>query len=222
MLAPSRIISLAACREALAERFPQAPPLPERQWLTGWEAIDVQEGGLQQAAINELCSSPACGGLFLDRVLASIRQQRSFAGLVDAGRTFDPRSYAAASLARVLSVFCATAEQGVKVTDLLLRDGNLPLVLLDLQAVPLRDLGRIPANAWHRFQRLVEKSGTTLVVMTPQPIVEAARVRITLTARWNVAALKRPRGELLAGIEARLFRRGRQAAPIAAPRLHTA
>jgi hypothetical protein len=203
----ANIISLAA---ALAERFPTAMPLPERHWATGWEEIDALEGGLPHNAVTELCSAAGGGGFFLHRVLVSLRERRGLAALVDCGRTFDPGSYDAAAFSRLLTVFCETAEQSVKVTDLLLRDGNLPLVLLDLQAMPLRSLGRIPASTWHRFQRLVERSGTALVVMTPQPIVEAARVRITLRANWGLADLKRLRGDLFVNIQAQAYRRGRQ------------
>ncbi len=212
MPAPSNVISLAAFREMLARRFPEAARPVERHWATGWAAIDDDAGGLKQAAVTELCGPSACGRFFLDRVLASVRQRGSFAGLVDCGRTFDPGSYDAAVLARILTVFCTTAEQSVKVTDLLLRDGNLSLVLLDLQTTEPRQLGRIPASTWHRFQRLVEKSGTALVVLTPQPLVEAARLRIVLRGTWDLAALKRPRRELMPGIEVQVFRRGRQAA----------
>jgi hypothetical protein len=219
---PSNVVSIAAFREELAARFPQAAPLAVRHWATGWEEIDAVEGGLSHNAVTELCSSAACGGIFLHRVLASLREKRGLAALVDGGRTLDPGSYDAPALARLLTVFCETAEQSVKVTDLLLRDGNLPLVLLDLQAMPLRSLGRIPASTWHRFQRLVERSGTALVVMTPQPIVEAARVRITLRGNWSLTALKRPRHELFTSIRVQVYRRGKQAAPMEEVRIRTA
>jgi hypothetical protein len=83
-------------------------------------------------------------------------------------------------------------------------------------------LGRIPASTWHRFQRLVERSGTALVVMTPQPIVEAARMRITLQANWSLSALKRPRRELFEHIRAQVYRRGRQVQPMEEVRTRTA
>lgn len=194
----------------LAERFPESARLPERYWATGWAAIDADSGGLKHGAVTELCSPPACGRLFLDRVFASAGMHGSFVGLVDCGHTFDPGSYDASVLARLLTVFCKTAEQSVKVTDLLLRDGNLPLVLLDLQSVPPRQIGRIPMSTWHRFQRLVEKSGTALVTLTPQPIVEAARTRIVLRARWSLDMLKQSRRELMPAIVVQVFRRGRQ------------
>jgi hypothetical protein len=215
---PANIISLAAIRETLAARFSEAMPLPVRHWATGWAEIDALEGGVPHNAVTELCSAAGCGGFFLHQVLASLRERRGLAALVDGGRAFDPGSYEAAALARLLTVFCETAEQSVKVTDLLLRDGNLPLVLLDLQALPLRNIGRIPSSTWHRFQRLVERSGTALVVMTLQPIVEAARVRITLRANWSLSALQRPRRELFEHIQAQVFRRGRQIAPLTEPR----
>lgn len=222
MSVSSNIISLAALREELAARFPAAPPVPERHWDTGWEVVDRAGGGLPYHAVTELCGEPMSGALFLHHVLAAVQEKRTFAGLVDGGRTFDPGSYDTAPLTRLLVAFCETAEQGLKVTDLLLRDGNLPLVLLDLQALPLRSLGRIPANMWHRFQRLVEKSGTVLVVMTPQPVVEAARMRIVLRSDWTLADLRRPRQDLMSHIGVQVFRRGKQAAPMEELRAQTA
>lgn len=90
-------------------------------------------------------------------MLATTERAGSFAALIDPARSFDPNSYTSSQLRRLLCVFCDTPEKAVKVADLLLRDGNLPLVLLDFQAVPRRNLGRLPASTWHRFQRLVEK-----------------------------------------------------------------
>lgn len=222
MSASSNIISLAALREELAARFPAAASVPVRHWGTGWVAIDEVAGGLPYHAVTELCGEAVSGALFLHHVLAAVQEKRTFAGLVDGGRTFDPGSYDTAALARLLVTFCETAEEGLKVTDLLLRDGNLPVVLLDLQALPLRSLGRIPVNTWHRFQRLVEKSGTVLVVMTPQPVVEAARMRIVLRSNWALADLRRPRHKLMSRIDVQVFRRGKQAAPMEELRAQTA
>jgi hypothetical protein len=196
----------------LAERFPESMPPVERHWATGWAAVDEDSGGLRHGAVTELCSPMGCGRFFLDRMFASVQQRGGFAGLVDCGRTFDPGSYEPGVLARVLTVFCETAEQGMKVTDLLLRDGNLPLVLLDFQAMAPRQLGRIPMSTWHRFQRLVEQSGAVLLVLTPQPIVESARTRLVLRGRWDLAALKCPRRELMPDIAVQVFRRGKQSA----------
>lgn len=186
----------------------------ERHWATGWPEIDDDAGGLRHGAVTELCGQASCGRFFLERLLSSVRQRGGFAGLVDCAHAFDPGSYDASLLSRLLMVFCASAEQGVKAVDLLLRDGNLGVLLLDLQALAPRQIGRIPASTWHRFQRLVENSGTALVVLTPQPIVESARIRIVLRGQWELMELKRPRQELLPEVAVQIFRRGRQAAPI--------
>lgn len=220
MTPESKIFRLAELQQALA-RFPPAAPLPERRWTAGWPALD-EGGGLGLAMVTELCAAPAASALFLHEMLGAIQRRREFAALIDGGRTFDPGSHRGPALERLLWVSCETPEQGVKTADLLLRDGNLPLVLFNLQALPPRSLGRIPANTWHRFQRLVEKSGTVFLVLTPQPIVEAARVRITLRGAWNLAALQRPRHELVAQLGVQSFHRGRQRVSTVEPLVQTA
>lgn len=220
MTPDSKILRLAELRQSLA-RFNTVVTPPERIWESGWAALD-ERGPLRHAEVAELCSAPALGALFLHQILGALRRRREFAALIDCGRTFDPDSYRGAALERLLCVTCETAEQGVKTADLLLRDGNLPIVLLDLQALPRRSLGRIPANTWHRFQRLVEKSGTVFIVLTPQPIVEAARVRIALRGRWEMSALSRRRSELIADLEVQIFHRGRGTGSAAEPLVQTA
>jgi hypothetical protein len=211
MPSASNVLSIAELRQVLEERFPETALPPERHWETGWAALDAQGGGIRRGAVTEL-SGAACGAaLFMDRMLAAVEWRRAFAALVDCGRSFDPGSYGGCSPERLLCVFCESAEQGVKAADLLLRDGNLPLVLLDLQAVPPRALDRIPASTWHRFQRLVENSGAALVVLTPQPVVEAARVRIAVRGHWDLGALHRRRRELIAELDVQIFQRGRRA-----------
>lgn len=222
MLSASNIISLAQLRATLEQRFPEAALRPAHVRETGWAALDAEEGTIALGAVAELCSSQACGRLFLHRILESARRRGEWAGLVEAGSSFDPQSYGADNLKRLLSVFCKNTEHAVKAADLLLRDANLPLVLLDLQTAPPRSLGRIPANTWHRFQRLVERSGTALVVLTPQPMVEAARTRVVLHAQWDLEALRRPRAELFQNVEVQVFRRGRSVQREAEPLLQKA
>lgn len=166
---------------------------------------------LERGVVTEFVSSPNCGGLFLDRMLATIEKERSFAALIDASRSFDPNSYATKQLQRLLCIFCETPEKAVKAVDLLLRDGNLPLVVLDFQLVTLPNLRRLPANIWHRFQRLVEISGTTFVVLTQRPMIAAGRVRMHVVMRnsCNLTALRWRRSDLFEEIEVQVFDRRR-------------
>jgi hypothetical protein len=107
----------------------------------------------------------------------------------------------------MLWVLCASAQQAIKATDLLLRDGNLPLILLDLQPLSRKELRRIPATTWHRFQRLIEQTTTALVVLSPQPIVEGAKIRLTVRHRWNIQALRQRRRLLLEAMDVQVFTR---------------
>jgi hypothetical protein len=200
----ARVIVL---RELLAQKFPVCELKPSGILPTGLASFDRAEGGLRRGALTELAGSLSAGGLFLEAMLAVLRRERCFGALIDGGRSFDPQGCPPAALRRLLWVCCAQAEQAVKATDLLLRDGNLPLLLLDLQPLPLRNLRRIPASTWHRFQRLIEPTGTVLVVLTPQPIVEGAAVRIAIRNRWPLSSLRRRRAALLAEIQAQIFAR---------------
>ncbi|MDO9128984.1 MAG: dihydropteroate synthase [Anaerolineales bacterium] len=83
----------------------------------------------------------------------------------------------------------AVADEALKATDLLLRDRNIPLVILDLKLNPPQELRRIPSSIWFRFSRLVEHHGTTLLVITPQAQVGAADRRVRVECHLNLQAL---------------------------------
>jgi hypothetical protein len=198
---------LASLRAMLAERFPEASPPPRATLPTGLASLDAPEGGLRRGALSELSGSTAAGALFVETMLLTAARERCFLALVDGARTFDPQGCEHGLLERLLWVLCADALQAVKAADLLLRDGNLPLVLLDLQFLPARALRKIPPSTWHRFGRLVEQTGTTFVVLSPRPMVEAASVRIAIRNHWRLDSMRALRGELLDGIDAQIFPR---------------
>jgi len=194
-------------RRMLAEKFPAVEHKPGGILRTGLDGLDAAEGGVRRAALTEFSGTSGAGALFLQAMLRAICRERCFAALVDAARTFEPDACPRSSLARLLVVLCVDAAQAVKAADLLLRDGNLALVMLDLQAVPPAQLRRIPANTWHRFQRLAEQTTAAFVVLTTAPIVEAAQVRITGAGGWTLAAQRRWRHEVIAGTDWRIFPR---------------
>lgn len=211
-LAAGGVQRLGELRQLLADKFPETERKPQGHMATGIQSLDAAEGGLRCGAVTELTSTPANGALFIDHLLQRTCENQSFAALVDAGGMFDPDSSAEAALARLLWVRCRDATLAVKAADLLLRDGNLPLVLMDLQALTPKELGKVPASTWHRFQRLVEQTSLVLVILTRQRTVESAQVRITLSNRWTLQALRRRRSELAAGLNARVTLR-RSAVP---------
>ncbi len=117
--------------------------------------------------------------------------------LVDARDTFDPASFDPADCARLLWIRCRQTDDALQAADLLLRDGNLPLVVLDLASLPTRELRRIPLTAWHRLRQLAAETRTTLLALTPAAAIPCAQLRLTLTSRLSLDHLNQPRHQLL-------------------------
>lgn len=171
-------------RELLAAKFPATAAAPSRDvFSTGLPQFDQAHGGFPTATIVEIFGTLATGSLFCAALLHNAAQQRKLVGLIDAGGEFDPGAEGNI-FSRMLWVCCRDVGEAIKATDLLLRDGNLPLLILDLQpAADARPLRRIPASTWHRFLRLLEeKRTTTLVALTYRPMIEAAAMRLHITS----------------------------------------
>jgi len=203
----NRVVKLAELRRALDEKFPTAPARKNTHFLTGLEAIDRRQG-LPRAAVTEICGSAAAGSLLMVALLQAAHRARSYVGLIDAGRSFDPADIHPQILKRLLWVRCNGTDQAVKSADLLLRDGNLPLLLLDLQPLPLAQLRRIPVNTWHRFHRVAEQGNAALVVLTPRPMVEGVKVRIAAENRWHLEVMPTRRKQLIESLDLKVFDKG--------------
>lgn len=63
-------------------------------------------------------------------------------------------------------------EQVLKATDLILQSGGFGLVALDLAGIPEKFVRRIPLTSWFRFQRAVEYTKTTLLVVSEFPCAQ--------------------------------------------------
>jgi hypothetical protein len=191
---------LAELRRQLAERFPTAPRAAARALPTGLAAIDDAAGGLPLGAVTEIvCTAPSCGShLLLEQLLAATRASRIRVALVDASDSFDPASFPIDLLAHLVWVRCSPKNPSAKLsatadalaaTDLLTRDANVGLVLLDLRISPERELRRTPASFWYRLQRAAEPANLALVVITPRATVPSAQLRFTLNTSHAVTAL---------------------------------
>lgn len=125
----------------------------------------------------------------------AMEEERGFLAWVDAMRQAEVEEHW--PWERVLWVGCGGVRQAIRATDLLLRDGNFGVVFLDLRGVPPRELRGIPSPAWHRFQHLVEETGTRLVVGSPEKCASAARARLAVRrSAGGVRDLLQKRGEL--------------------------
>ncbi len=173
---------------------------------TGLKQVDeLLHGGLPLGGMTEIVS-PVGGGLFLTGLLRSTCQRGGLLALIDGADAFDPAGVPAAALARVVWVRTRQPAQAVQAADLLLRDGNLNLVVLDLRAAPVQETRKIPASSWYRLQRVVEPAATAFVVLTRQSLVSGARPRLVLAGRFTLQALDRRQADLGAQLEVALIR----------------
>lgn len=224
MPAATNIVDL---RRLLAERFPAAhlpkPPPARTAFPTGVPAFDdALGGGLPKGELTELVATGAGSGgtQLLHALLRTRAEAGQFLACVDGRDSFDVDATEPFMLARLLWVRCQTVDEALKAADLLLRDRNFPLVVLDLKLNPAAELRKIPASLWFRFGRLVEQHGTTLLVITPQQLVGAASCRVRLENRLNLGTLNRGPDTVQAGLAVELLRR--EAELTEAPRLRVA
>src|SRR2546423_8110914 len=145
MAAPQQIIDL---RKLLAERFQQPPALTGGQIHVPLLERTLEDG-LRKGAITEIISpNPSAGSALLIHSLLQIAlRDRFFLALIDGRDSFDVQSVDADALQHLLWVRCEKASEAIKAADFLLRDGNFPLVILDLILNPAEELRRIPATS---------------------------------------------------------------------------
>lgn len=203
---------LACLRRQLSERFgtaigsgeviqrPALASLPTG--IPIWDAA----GGLPQGQLTEACGGAADGALLLERILTQSPQRIS--ALVDAADSLEPADWPPACMTRLLWVRCRALKLALHATDLLLRDGNCQLLALNLQRLTARQLAAIPGSTWHRFHRLIEHRPFALVVLSPHPLVEGAKMRLASSTPWGLDALDTPRRDLFGKLNLRVFKRG--------------
>jgi len=190
MAASGKLIDL---RKLLAERFPHVPPPPATRLDTGLVSLDqAMGGGLPKSAITELISPQTSAGSasLIHALLHAAQRDHYFIALIDGRDSFDPQSFDNECLRHLLWVRCQKAFEAIKAADLLLRDGNFPLVIVDLILNTPEELRKIPQTSWYRLQRLVEASATACLVMTRQSMVSSAQLKIVLENLWTLQALK--------------------------------
>lgn len=215
---PANVIQL---RQLLSEKFPHAHlPLTRaradgtRCWATGLAPIDEPLlGGLPKGALAEFSGAKACSGsaTLVREILSQAASRNEIAAFIDGNDSLDVTRIEERVLARLLWVRCRAADEALKAADLVLRDQNLPLVLLDLKWVPEKQLRKIPATVWYRFQRLAEETSAVCMVFTPRPIVSAAQTRIALNSAFSLDALETNSGELLAKLKLAIWDRRQSA-----------
>jgi len=201
--------SIDVLRRLLSERFPPALARSAAALRTETPALDeAGGGGLPLGAITEVVSlRPSSGGqLLILKLLTVTRRQRRRVALVDGIDAFDPRSHEPAGLEHLLWVRCHTLDETMQAADILAHDANLALVMLDLRGFTGPELRRVPASTWYRLQRAIERSDTALLVLTTQPLVSSAVLRLNLHGAFALADLDALQPDLIRALPAEVQR----------------
>jgi hypothetical protein len=191
MAMTGKIIDL---RNLLAIRFPQAPMLGGTSLVTGLTFFDQPiGGGLPKGAITELISPRGSAGSasLIHAFIHGAYGDKYFVALIDGRDSFDPCALASSILRKLLWVRCTKALEAVKAADLLLRDGNFPLVIVDLILNSPEELRKIPQTTWYRLQRLAESVPTACLVLTRYEMVSSAQLKLVLENSWNLETLEK-------------------------------
>ena len=195
-------------RREMRLRFPQAHAMDVGAGVAG-EGCGSGERGIFEAGmfpkgeISEVVPGGRFSGVSL--LVAGLLEREGVeeAGgmrmvLVDGADGFDPCSFSDEACGRMLWVRCGCAMEMMKAADLLVRDGNVPLVLLDAMGLEEGDLRRVPASAWWRLKQVAEGTGCRLVVMAARrATVPCAGVRLALDAGLRLEDFDAEREDLL-------------------------
>lgn len=193
--------------QQLLEKFPrlraslvEPTTSSQKRWATKLPQMDeALDGGLAQGALTEIVMGHKSSGseLLVRLLIDRAAQENQIVAMVDGNDSLDVAMMNESTLSRLLWIRCDNANKALKAVDLLLRDINISLVLLDLAVNPLVQLRRIPSTTWYRFQRLVEESSTVCVIFTPYALISASRERLSLRSRFSIEDLEIPVDELL-------------------------
>ena len=196
--------TLQEIRRQLREKFPAAhgstgvSEPPDEAPKSIFEIATFPQG-----AISEIIGAGL--SLWIAGLLARPEEFAEFPKfvLVDGGDHFDPASHTAAACSQLLWVRCSKAQEALKATDLLVRDGNVPFVMLDLGGLPVPSLRSIPASAWWRLKQLCETGACRLVVLASSPLVPCASLRLALSTHLTLHDFDLPGNEILSRVVAR-------------------
>ncbi|MGA8659496.1 MAG: hypothetical protein WB586_25520 [Chthoniobacterales bacterium] len=184
-------------RKILAERFPQEACPPQTLIQTGLACFDQKlGGGLLRGTLTQVVTPNFSSGstLLLQEIIRAMHSQ--FVALVDGTDCFEPST----NTDLLLWIRCQSADQAVKATDLLLRDGNVALTILDLKQNDDTELRKIPATTWYRLQRVAEAARTTLLLMTRHRLVASASPTLQNNHQLEFSDLSRLYSQILLSI----------------------
>jgi hypothetical protein len=212
LIKDSRASSLDDLRGMMREKFPEAHASQDTYrvlqkgnvYRTGVPCLD--EAGIVEGTVTEVASTGLSNGsaVLLASLILKARAQRRFIALVDGMDSFDPQGLGPDACDLLLWLRCRTLDEAVKVTDLLLRDGNVRLVLCDLVLNSAKELRQVPNNVWYRLRNLAEESGVAFIVFTPMSLITCAHLRLVLDKTLTMSAFDQTLEEIEQDLKPRI------------------
>jgi hypothetical protein len=204
---PSQTVS--TLRSLLAARFPERARKPHGGVPASVRPVDeALGGGLPSGRLTEMVSAVPSGGgqTVVASLIAATQAARQRIALVDGSDAFAPEAVPADMLRHLVWVRCRTPEQAFSVADILVRDGNYAVVVLDLRGCAERALRRTPASLWYRLQRAAEGGSVAVLVQTQSPLVPAVPARLVLDRAMSLADAGAERDDVAGRIGVRMER----------------
>ena len=206
---PPSSSKVAALRSLLSARFPERSRRSAGVVTTGVDPIDYAlGGGLPTSRITEIISPlPGSGGqTLLSQLLHATRAARQRIALIDGANAFSPEEIVPDDLKHLVWIRAQGASEAFAAADILARDGNYAVIVLDLRGLAERTLLKTSATIWHRLRHAAEESPAALLVQTTTALVPAVPRRLVLYRLFSLENRKRFRAELAHGIEVDMAR----------------
>jgi hypothetical protein len=200
---PSSPTTVADLRSLLAARFPERPRAAAGTIPTEIRGLDeALGGGLPAARLIEIVSAaPSTGGqTLIAQILRATRRARQRIALIDGADGFDAGEVPEDHLRHLVWVRGRGQADAFAAADILLRDGNYAVVVLDTRGLSERALLRTPTTTWHRLRHATEAGASAALVLSTTPLVPTVPWRFVLQAPISLASRRTPRSAIADGL----------------------
>jgi hypothetical protein len=116
-------------------------------------------------------------------------------------RNFEPNLRLSGQEVKVRAYSCkpwSRIEQALSVTDLLLQGGGFSAIVLDMAGIAPEYVSRVELSIWFRYRAAVERSQTSLLLLTQHPCVKSAG---ELLLRFHSGTAQNDETTVFTGIE---------------------
>lgn len=206
---PSSPTTVTALRQMLAARFPERARASVGHVVTEIRGLDdALGGGLPTGRFTEVVSEgPGTGGQsIIAQLLAVTRRARQRIALIDGADGFDAAEVPPDHLRHLVWVRGRGVADAFAAADILLRDGNYAVVILDTRGLAERALLKTPTTTWHRMRHATEAGSIAALVLSTTALVPTVPRRLVLRDPIPLAARRRLRSTLAAELTFDLVR----------------